>query len=147
MSGVHQINIGSNVVPVLCLRPPGKCPRVRPVWLPATGCSHICDVTGSQGVTSVRQARFIIPKQTNICPCEERTLHHSGIQGENGPHLSAAELSPSQILPGSQSQQGGATKSGEKGASKSPMRGKCQSGLGEGRRSGPHPGATQLSLS
>lgn len=95
-SGIHQSDRGSNLVPVRGLRPLGRCSKY--------SCHlHVCHTLWFcrvQGVVRVKTAEFIRPKQTEIWPCEGRSLHQTDMQGENIPHPRATQFSFSQILPG-----------------------------------------------
>lgn len=67
--GIAQVDTGSNLVPVLGLRPLRKCPLG--ILSLAVTYQVLTDVYGmaeSQGIIRVRSAIFIRPKQTKIWP-------------------------------------------------------------------------------
>lgn len=76
VSGVHHIYVGSNLVPVLDLRPLNKFARVYQIYLHSPGTPKLlCFGTGSQGVVRVRSAESVQLTETNIWLCDGRVLH------------------------------------------------------------------------
>lgn len=125
--------------------PPGIPSLAASFHIPA----DICVKEGSQGIIKVSPVDFIRPKYTEIWMHVGKALllGISHASKKYLPHPSAAQLSLSKILLGSQAQLGEYDTSWEGGASGSPMTRRCLSGLWEGWRNGPFPKATQFSLS
>lgn len=82
-SSVYQIDIGSNLVAVLCLRLLNKFPSVYQIkLLPVVCFSYSYGGVKSHGVIRVRLVEFIGLKETKIYLCEGRALTGWHIRGK-----------------------------------------------------------------